>query len=557
MDALPVRQAVIERLTVLAPGARTLLLAVSGGGDSVALLRLLLGSDYRVNVAHVDHALRPGSAADAAFVAALCEAHALPFVSARLEVARVAQARGWNLEDAARRLRYDFLTRTAKQLGADAVVTAHTQDDQAETVLLQLLRGAAQPRGIPLRRGRVVRPLLTASRRQLRDYLAALGQSYREDATNADTRRARAWLRHEILPRLEARYPHAKAALARFAALQYDQAEALAAQAEGLLDGGALELGRLRRAPAAVQRAALAALLGRAGVPPDLAHIEQLRQHLDRKAPLRLSLPKAKTARLAYGRLEVVEAGGPTPTTAQRAEALPAELDPEKLAAFPSLYLRKRLPGDRIQLPGGGKKISDLLIDRKVPREQRDALNVLATDPERAAEVLWLEGVATDVRVARGDAQADPDTAWMRRALRQAEAAAAAGEVPVGAVVVCGDTLLAEAANTVRRAGDPTAHAELTALREAARLLGDWRLPGCTLYVTLEPCPMCLGALLSAHLPRIVYGARNHREGALGGVADVLTHPWKRTLAVRSGVLAAEAERLLREFFAARRAPQR
>jgi tRNA(Ile)-lysidine synthase len=548
---------VLERLRLLAPEARTLLLAVSGGGDSVALLRLLLGSPYRLLVAHVDHALRPESAADAAFVAALGAAHDLPVASVRLEVAQIARARGWNLEDAARRLRYDFLTRTAKRSGADLIVTAHTQDDQAETVLLQLLRGTAQPRGIPPRRGRVVRPLLGLSRRQLREHLAALGQSYREDPSNADTQRTRAWLRYEIVPRLEARYPHLKATLARLAALQRDQAEALAAQAEALFYEGGLELGRLKRAPAAVQRAALAALLRRADVPPDLTHLEVLREHLSENAPLRLSLPKAKTARLAYGRLEVVaQVREPSFPEALRAGALPAEVDPRKLAAFPPLHVRTRLPGDRIQLPGGSKKLSDLLIDRKVPREQRDHLKVLATTPDRAGEVLWVEGVATDVRVARSDPM-DPDRAWMQRALRLAETAAAAGEVPVGAVVVRGDALLAAAANTVRAVGDPTAHAEITALREAARHLGDWRLAGCTLYVTLEPCPMCLGAALSAHLPRLVYGATNHREGALGGVADLLTHPWKRTLSVRSGVLAAQAGRLMHEFFMAQRAAQR
>ena len=191
-----------------------------------------------------------------------------------------------------------------------------------------------------------------------------------------------------------------------------------------------------------------------------------------------------------------------------------------------------------------------MLIDRKVPRERRDGLAVLATAPVGPSEVLWLEGVATDVRVAG----ADPDVPWMRRALMQAERAAQAGEVPVGAVVVCGGEIVAAAFNTTRSDADPTAHAELKALREAARVLGDWRLGGCTLFVTLEPCPMCFGAALSAHLSRVVYGATNHREGALGGTADLREQPWKRTLEVRGGVLARDAERLLQAFFASQRA---
>lgn len=538
----------LEMLATLVPDARTLLVAVSGGGDSVALLRLLGGGPYRLVVAHVDHALRPGSAEDAAFVEALCEACGLPCHTVRIDVARIADARGWNLEDAARRLRYDVLTRTARRVGADAILTAHTRDDQAETVLLQLLRGAAHLSGIPPQRGQLVRPLLGVSRRQLRDYLEGLEQPFLEDETNTDTRRTRAWLRHAVLPPLETRYPKVKEMLARLAGLQREQAEVLQAQVRRLFHDGGLELSRLQREYPAVQRTAVATLLQDAGIAPDMLHIEQIRQSLTATKPTRLSLPKNKHTRIAYGRLVVVADVSPRSLP----DTLPAELDPEKLATFPTLYRRRRAPGDRIRLAGGSKKLSDLLIDRKVPRELRDSLTVLATDPVGPSEVLWVEGVATDVRVAR--ATPDPDTVWMRQALAQADLAARAGEVPVGAVVVRGDALIAATANTTRSEGDPTAHAELKALREAARVLGDWRLGGCTLYVTLEPCPMCFGAALSAHLPRIVYGAANHREGALGGVADLRDHPWKRILEVRSGVLARDAERLLQDFFAMQRA---
>ena len=545
-------QTVVSTVSALVPDARTLLVAVSGGGDSVALLRLLVPSPYQLVVGHVDHALRPGSGDDAAFVKALCEAQGVPCHTTRIDVARVAERRDWNHEDAARRLRYEFLTRTAKSVGADAVLTAHTQDDQAETVLMQLLRGSAYLTGIPPRRGRIVRPLLGVSRGQLRAYLKTLGQPYHEDATNADTRRTRAWLRHEVLPPLEKRYPHVKGTLARLANLQYDQAQMLRSQARRLFREGGFELKRLNREHPALQRTAIAILLRDADVPPDTLHIERIRHNLGAVKPVRVSLPKSRQARIAYGRLEIVsQAVRPQPS--RPPDTLPAELDPLKLAAFPALHYRTPVPGDSIRLAGGRKKVSDLLIDRKVPRELR-SLRVLATHPVGPSEVLWIEGVAADVRVAQPTL--DPDVPWLRRALVQAERAAQAGEVPVGAVVVRRGILVAEAANTSRSEADPTAHAELRALREAARVLGDWRLEDCTLYVTLEPCPMCFGAALAAHLPRVVYGAPNHREGALGGVTDLREHPWKRTLEVRSGVLAHDAERLLKNFFAAQRPPK-
>ncbi len=548
---------VLAALEQLAPGAETLLIAVSGGGDSVALLRLLEGGPYRLEVAHFDHALRAASGDDARFVKRLAEGLGLPYHSTRVEVARVAKERGWNLEDTARRLRYSFLTRTAKHIGADAILTAHTQDDQAETVLMQLLRGAACATGIPAQRGQIVRPLLGVSRQKLRAYLKTLNQPFLDDETNTDTACTRAWLRHEVLPLLARRYPAVQKKLAQFAELQRDQVEVLQAQAERFFRDGGLELTRLHLQPPAVQRAALAALLQHADLAPDLAHIETLRRSLGTTKPTRISLPKDKQARLAYGRLEVV-----TPTRATLPDftdldiaTLHPELDPAKLVAFPALHFRTPVPGDRIRLSGGSKKVSDLLIDRKVPRERRASLTVLATDPVGPSEVLWLEGVAVDVRFALN--MPDPDITWMRQALAQAEQAADAGEVPVGAVVVRGQELLAVAANTTRADTDPTAHAEMKALREAAGVLGDWRLTGCTLYVTLEPCPMCLGAALTAHLSRIVYGAVNSRNGALGGVADLLEHSWKRGLAVRSGVLARDAERLLQDFFAARRGERR
>ncbi|MDQ3398320.1 MAG: tRNA adenosine(34) deaminase TadA [Deinococcota bacterium] len=542
-------KAVWVRLAALSPDAKRLVVAVSGGPDSVALLRLLSEGDYRLHVAHLDHALRPASAEDAAFVRGLAEALGLTFHTERVEVAGIAAARGWNLEDAARRLRYSYLTRVAKRVSADAVVTGHTRDDQAETVLMQLLRGAAYLKGVAAKRGRLLRPLLEVGRQDLLVYLEGLEQPYRTDASNADTGKTRAWLRHEILPALERRYPQLRVTLAKLAEAQRAQAEHFDAVTAPLLHSGSLNINELKGEDSAVQRHAIARLINLAGSAAGFDHVETVRAQLSRSDPVRLSLPKDRYANLAYGRLTVSEARARAKEPGEAPPGgLPAELDPGKVAAFPELVFRRRRPGDRIRLAGGGKKLKDLLIDLKVPREARDGLRLLAS----GSEVLWVEGLAADVRVAQ--AREDPDLPWMRLALEQAKEALARDEVPVGAVVVKDGEVIARGANAAERSHDPTAHAEMLALRRAARTLGDWRLRGCTLYVTLEPCTMCFGAMLQAQLPRLVYGARNRREGALGGVADLTSHRWKHSLDLRSGLLAKEAAALMTDFFREKRA---
>ena len=150
------------------------------------------------------------------------------------------------------------------------------------------------------------------------------------------------------------------------------------------------------------------------------------------------------------------------------------------------------------------------------------------------------------------------DERWMWTALAAAHAAVPAGDVPVGAVVVRDDREVARACNRTSAAPDPTAHAEVLALRAAASALGRWRLDGCTLYVTLEPCAMCAGALVLARVDRVVFGAWDAKAGMAGSVGDVLRHPQlNHRPAVRGGVLEAECSVLLREFFAGRRAPAR
>lgn len=142
----------------------------------------------------------------------------------------------------------------------------------------------------------------------------------------------------------------------------------------------------------------------------------------------------------------------------------------------------------------------------------------------------------------------------MEAALHEARAAAEAGEVPIGAVVLREDIIVARGQNRVLRDNDPTAHAEMVALREAAAALGNYRLNGCTLYVTLEPCAMCAGAMIHARLDRLVFAAADPKAGACGSVLSVLNHDkLNHQMQVEQGLLAEEAAGLLRAFFRERR----
>jgi tRNA(adenine34) deaminase len=151
-------------------------------------------------------------------------------------------------------------------------------------------------------------------------------------------------------------------------------------------------------------------------------------------------------------------------------------------------------------------------------------------------------------------AEPKPDTLFMKLALDQAGNAEVMGEVPVGAVVVQNGVVIASGFNQVITQSDPTAHAEIVALREAATKLGNYRLPDCELFVTLEPCAMCIGAMLHARLARVVFGASDPKTGACGGALDVASNTRiNHQTEVSGGVMADSCGQVLREFFAARR----
>ncbi|NBU41055.1 MAG: tRNA lysidine(34) synthetase TilS [Planctomycetia bacterium] len=230
-----------------APSSRVVV-AVSGGADSVGLLLGLLqlgpAVGRRLVVAHAEHDLRVEAPADRAFVTRLAEGIGIPVTWRRLTVRDPAAVRGEGLEGRARRLRYGFLADVARETGAHHVLVAHTADDQAETILHRVLRGTGVAGLAGMRRTRVLadgialaRPLLSVSRDTMRRFLAHLGQTWREDATNTDTSRARNFLRHEILSRCAAGpYPAGAAALVRLGVQAAGVADALSSAAGYLLD---------------------------------------------------------------------------------------------------------------------------------------------------------------------------------------------------------------------------------------------------------------------------------------------------------------------------------
>ncbi|MBB5375540.1 tRNA(Ile)-lysidine synthase [Deinococcus metalli] len=515
---------------------QTVVAGVSGGADSVALLLALHAAHARVVAVHLDHALRPDSAADAAWVQALAARLDVPVVVTRVDVAAVAARRGWNLEDAARRVRYDVLTRAAKAHGAAAVLTAHTRRDQAETVLIQLLRGEPVLNGIAPQRGTLRRPWLDVDRGEIEAYLTAAGQDWREDASNDDPRYTRAWLRTSVMPVLTARFPGLEASLARVARYQAQDDAALAALTQGLTPH-APRTG----APLAVLRRHVRQELVRARLDVHAGHVDTLAGALHAGGTVHVTLPGGRDVTASGGRLHTAPVTFPLP-------------------AFPvpaGWGLRTRRDGDRIVLAGGTRKLSDVLTDLRVPRADRDRVPLLvgADGAVRWVGVtppLWAAGAREDAAQA-----ADPLHAAMGEALALAHEAGRAQEVPVGAVVLGPDgAVVGRGRNRSRERGDMTRHAELEALRGAAVTLGTPYLTACTLVVTLEPCPMCLGAALEARIGHIVYGAPNPKAGALGGVTDVLAHHWGARPTVTPGVRASEAARLLRRTFAALRSGQ-
>jgi tRNA(Ile)-lysidine synthase len=491
-----------ERLLRLAP-QDPLVLAVSGGGDSVALAHLVRRAGRRAVVAHLDHALRPDSGEDLLFVRDLAFRLGFPFYGERVEVGRIAKERGENLEALAREVRYAFLHRVAKEVGAKAILTAHTLDDQAETVLLKLLQGTARGLGIREKEGMVVRPLLPFTREALRAYLLGLGEAWREDPTNRDLSLDRNYLRLSVLPLILERFPRAREALARFAQAREEEEAFLEGVAEVRLLPDprffvpAFRALPLLKAPEAVRRRALRRVLEALDLRPEARLIALLEEALKGRAG---TLPGGYLARRYLGTLFLIP--------------------PSPQIPLPKGF-RRPLPGDHLERPAGRKRLAAFLAEKGVPKELR---------------ALWpVRGAEGRVEEVLGLFPPSEEEGLMGLALEEARKAFAEGEVPVGAVLVLEGEVHGER-NRVEAMEDPTAHAETLLLRKLGK-----RARGGRLYVTLEPCRMCHHALLEAGV-EVVYGVENLKEGALtrygqGG-------------RMRGGLREGECAKLLRDFFA-------
>ena len=415
-------------------------IAVSGGADSVALawiLRELAPVGWSVvGLIHVNHGLRGAeSDADEAFCRDLAGRLSWPIHVAAVDVRSDARERKQSLESAARALRYECFETGRSALGANVVATAHTMDDQAETVLLRLLRGTGLKglSGVRQRRARVVRPLLGYRRSELRQFLAARGETFCEDASNADLSIPRNRLRHEVMPAIERFAPGAVRALARCAALAVDDEAvltdlALKAVATASASPGTLDARALTMLPAAVSRRVVRMIAERTAPAAawSAGHVEAVRKlaaavestetvHLDvpgtnidrlgnvmtfrAASPERTGMAGFDRPLAVPGSTDIPEAGasieartGPAPGGwPPVSNGMVAVLDGTSIA-WP-LRVRSRRPGDRLKPLGapGHRKLQDLFVDRKIPRAARDRVPIVV---DAEGRILWVAGVA-------------------------------------------------------------------------------------------------------------------------------------------------------------------
>lgn len=419
-----------DRRDMLPDGARVLC-AVSGGADSMCLLRLLKDLEgergIRVFAAHFEHGLRgEESLRDMRFVEEYCRENGIPCLTERGEVRRYAEKEGLGLEEAARRLRYDFLERAAESFGCDRIATAHTADDNAETLLLNLLRGSGTRGlgGIPPRRGKIIRPLLETSRAEIEAYLAEKGVPHVEDASNADLSFSRNRLRRLVLPLLREMNPALNETLGRTAALLRQDEAFLCGLAdewiEASFDGESLPLNELRELHPAVAGRVLRQLCPRS---LSAAQVEDALRFAEGTELGFLDLPGLRLRR-EQGRLYFRDS--------ERIAFEPRRIVPGEAVDFPELGLRVRAerlaagaaeihsqfkhfrlryetikgdivctgrrPGDRMHPLGRGvgKSLKALFLEAGMSRDERDRALVFRDD----GGILAVHPLALDERAA-------------------------------------------------------------------------------------------------------------------------------------------------------------
>ena len=409
----------------LMPGSHVLV-ALSGGADSTALLCFFLEIAGRyplkVSCAHVEHGIRvEASLGDCAFVHALCEEKGVPLYISHVDAPAYSREHGCGMEDAARRLRYAFLHETANTIGADVIALAHHAADQSETVLMHAMRGS-DVRGLCAMRhrsGRLIRPLLDEKPQALREYLLSIGQSWREDESNADKAYLRNRIRHEILPLMEAAVPGAGKALERLArAAQRDedyfsaQLDALDLKVIPLVDGLAVQKSALSGLHPAICSRALVRLIARADIERQTADVIEAildaLQTIDTVVNLTggahafiaeryLCITRAEEASLdtplnvpgrtktPFGEFEIRPALPGETGDGKRSQRIPLEL-------LEGSVVSSRREGD-VMIPFGKKtpvKLKKLMIDAHVERAMRKSVPVVR---DREGSVLFAVGL--------------------------------------------------------------------------------------------------------------------------------------------------------------------
>jgi tRNA(Ile)-lysidine synthase len=405
----------VARESGLIAEGQPLLVLLSGGGDSVALLDVALRLGARVSALHVNYGLREGSGDDEAFCRGLCAELGVGLVAEQ-----VALTGEGNVQERAREARYAL----AERLAPGDYAAAHTATDQAETVLYRLAvsPGSRALLGMEPRRGRLVRPLLRATRDELRSYLHARGLEWREDPSNADRRFARARVRHDVLDALRELSPAAEQTIAETALQLREEAEVLRSAADEALEelggGPAVSLADLRGLSPALARLVLRGLAESAeGGPRSLSRGEAdaiLGLAGARGGTRTLDLGGGLRAVSEYGTLRFTRdpdaeppqpASLPVPGRARfgdwELEALPGTAGDVSVAGAAlgsEATVRAWRDGDRMRPVGvgGSKSLQDLFTDRKVPRALRRTLPVV----EAGGEIVWVAGVALDERFA-------------------------------------------------------------------------------------------------------------------------------------------------------------